>query len=209
MATLIGGTWVKALGVPGGYSETIGIVSNVVDVDQFEVTSTGIHSISGVIAGAYYYLSQTTAGLITSVRPTSGTSLYVGIGESSGALALDFVEEIYQQPAGGGGGLVGVQQHASGSSVTVLGTTSLLRVDPNLVLPTLSIVLPSATYPQAQRLTLAFGGVIPFPDPVVTSLTILAPGGMTLQQALTPTDAISGDTYTYMRYAITWQRILD
>lgn len=66
------GTWTKAL---ADDAETlgIGIVTAVADTDNFTVTCTGVVTITGhaLIVGDYYYLSEGTAGLLTSTAPST------------------------------------------------------------------------------------------------------------------------------------------
>ncbi len=70
-------------------SETLGlfIVSNVIDVNTFELTIIGwIDGLSGFTSGEYYYVSDTTPGLLTSTQPLTSYSnpLFFADGTSSG-----------------------------------------------------------------------------------------------------------------------------
>jgi hypothetical protein len=79
-------------------AEVVGIVSSVVDSDNFILTSAGhMSGLSGLTPGALYYLSRTTAGALTGTEPTSGiykrclvadsaTSGFVLIGDSRGGI---------------------------------------------------------------------------------------------------------------------------
>jgi len=71
-----GTNWVKALADSAGIQTAQGIVSKVVDVNTFDVTSFGsiIAIAHGLTVANYYWLDQTTSGASTVVQPSSGTS---------------------------------------------------------------------------------------------------------------------------------------
>jgi len=67
-----GSTLVKAQANNVANAEVVSIVSQVVDTNNFWVTSNGlVTGLSGLTAGTVYYLSPTTAGLLTSTEPTT------------------------------------------------------------------------------------------------------------------------------------------
>lgn len=66
-----GTSWVKALADSEANAEVIGIVSSVPDANTFTLLSDGnITGLSGLTAGATYFLSATTAGALTTTEPT-------------------------------------------------------------------------------------------------------------------------------------------
>lgn len=68
------GTWAKAKADADATSETIGMVSAVADADNFTLTTGGyISGLSGFTAGSTYYLSDATAGALTSTEPTTAS----------------------------------------------------------------------------------------------------------------------------------------
>lgn len=77
-----GGTYNKAI-ADGNYDgEFVGLVTEVPDVDNFSVTQSGyITGLTGVVINTTYFLSESTAGLITDTEPT-------GNGEISKAVLI-------------------------------------------------------------------------------------------------------------------------
>ena len=68
---LSGGTWVKAQADSLANAREVGIVSEVVDASTFRVVSHGyVTGLTGLTAGSVYYLSASTAGLLTTTEPT-------------------------------------------------------------------------------------------------------------------------------------------
>ena len=66
-----GGTWALAQ-ANGSSTLGVGIVSNVLDVDNFEVAFIGLVSgLAGLTAGEYYFVSDTVAGGLTITEPTT------------------------------------------------------------------------------------------------------------------------------------------
>ncbi|MFW6377061.1 MAG: hypothetical protein ACOCZ5_00300 [bacterium] len=57
----------------GSYDgEVLGLVNNIIDVDNFEFTQAGyVDNLSGLVQGTTYFLSDVTAGLITDTEPTT------------------------------------------------------------------------------------------------------------------------------------------
>lgn len=67
-----GTIFVKALGDSDANAEVIGIVSENTDTDNFKFRYGGyISGLSGLTAGSVYYLSDVTAGLLTSTEPAT------------------------------------------------------------------------------------------------------------------------------------------
>lgn len=65
-------TYVKAQADNSVNSEVVGIVSSVVDVDNFTLLTSGsITGLSSLTAGAVYFLDPVTAGAITSTEPNT------------------------------------------------------------------------------------------------------------------------------------------
>lgn len=70
---LNGGTWTKAIATSEAASNVLGVVSEVVDANNFVLTHVGyITTLSGLGAsGLVFYLSPTTAGAMTTTKPTT------------------------------------------------------------------------------------------------------------------------------------------
>ena len=72
-------------------AEVVGIVSKVITVDSFEMTTAGlVTGLSGLTANEVYYLSASTAGAITATEPTTigYISKPIGIAASSTSLVV-------------------------------------------------------------------------------------------------------------------------
>lgn len=68
---LSGGSYVEAQADSDANAEVVGIVSTVTDANNFVLTTHGYMSgLSGLTAGVVYYLSEATAGLLTSTEPS-------------------------------------------------------------------------------------------------------------------------------------------
>jgi len=70
-----GTAWVKAVASVDS-STAQAIVTKVIDVNTFEITTHGVVTLTahGLTVGNYYWLSQTVAGLATATQPSSGIS---------------------------------------------------------------------------------------------------------------------------------------
>ena len=66
-----GTSWVLSIASSDATAEVYGIVSEVVDVDNFKVTTDGDITLSGLTAGQAYFLSPTVAGTLTTTIPTT------------------------------------------------------------------------------------------------------------------------------------------
>ena len=66
-----GTTYAKAQADDEATAEVVGVVSSIVDTNKFVVTSSGYieEGLSGLTAGSVYYLSASTAGLLTLTEP--------------------------------------------------------------------------------------------------------------------------------------------
>lgn len=65
-------TWTKANANATATAEAVGVVSAVAGVDDFSVTMNGyVPGLSGLTAGSVYYVSDVTAGLLTTTAPTA------------------------------------------------------------------------------------------------------------------------------------------
>jgi len=68
---LSGSTYVKAQADSVANAESVGIVSDVADVNTFTITFVGyVSGLAGLVAGTVYFLSEGTAGLLTATEPT-------------------------------------------------------------------------------------------------------------------------------------------
>jgi hypothetical protein len=73
-----GSTYVKGIASAGNTDEFLGIVSSVIDADNFILTYAGFIDLSlvgGLSANTTYFVSPTVAGAVTATEPT-------GAGES-------------------------------------------------------------------------------------------------------------------------------
>lgn len=67
-----GTSYVKAKSDTAGNAEVVGIVSNVVDSNNFQLLFVGsITGLSGLTAGSVYFLDPSTAGALTATEPTT------------------------------------------------------------------------------------------------------------------------------------------
>lgn len=65
-------TWTKAKADAVATAEAVGMVSTVVGVDTFMLTTNGfVAGLTGLTAGTVYFLSATTAGGLTATEPTT------------------------------------------------------------------------------------------------------------------------------------------
>ncbi len=86
---LNGSTYAKAIASAANTAEVVGVVSRVIDADNFEMTLSGeVSGLSGLVAGEVYFLSATTAGLLTVTEPSvvGHVSLPVGVASSTTSL---------------------------------------------------------------------------------------------------------------------------
>jgi len=64
--------WVKAQADTADHSEALGVVSSVIDSGNFTIAFKGkVTGLTGLTAGSVYFLSDGTAGLLTTTRPSS------------------------------------------------------------------------------------------------------------------------------------------
>lgn len=69
---LNGSVYTKAIATASNTSSVVGVVSRVQSVNIFEFSATGkVTGLSGLTVGADYFLSPTTAGLLTVTEPTT------------------------------------------------------------------------------------------------------------------------------------------
>jgi hypothetical protein len=86
---LVSSTYVKAIASAANTAEVVGVVSRVLDADNFEMTLSGeVSGLSGLVAGEVYFLSASTAGLLTVTEPSvvGQVSLPVGVASSTTTL---------------------------------------------------------------------------------------------------------------------------
>ena len=79
----------KARADAANTAEVVGMVSRVIDVDNFEMTLSGeVGGLTGLVAGEVYFLSAATAGLLTVTEPSvvGQVSLPVGVASSTTSL---------------------------------------------------------------------------------------------------------------------------
>jgi len=86
---LNGSTYVKASAAADNTAEVVGIVSRVIDADNFEMTLSGeVAGLSGLTPGAVYFLSATTAGALTTTEPSVVGQVSLPVGVASSATSL-------------------------------------------------------------------------------------------------------------------------
>jgi hypothetical protein len=81
-----GATYAKARADVTSTAEVVGMVSRVVDANNFELTLNGeVSGLTGLTAGENYFLSAATAGAITAIEPSvvGQVSLPVGVASST------------------------------------------------------------------------------------------------------------------------------
>jgi hypothetical protein len=86
---LNGSTYAKAKADAVNTAEVVGVVSRVIDVDNFEMTLSGeISGLSSLTPGEVYFLSASTAGALTVTEPSviGQVSLPVGVASSASTL---------------------------------------------------------------------------------------------------------------------------
>lgn len=72
-------------------AEVVGIVATVIDANNFILQATGeVIGLSGLAAGTTYFLSDSTAGLLTSTEPTTNGSISKPLGIAVSTTALFF-----------------------------------------------------------------------------------------------------------------------
>lgn len=68
--------YVKSQADTGANADVVGIVSAVADIDNFTITTGGVvNSLTGLVPGASYFLSDTVAGTYTPVEPSAATAI--------------------------------------------------------------------------------------------------------------------------------------
>ncbi len=86
---LNGSTYAKAIASAANTAEVVGVVSRVIDASNFEMTLSGeISGLSGLVPGEVYFLSATTAGLLTVNEPTVVGHVSLPVGVASSATTL-------------------------------------------------------------------------------------------------------------------------
>jgi len=71
-----GSTYALANANADATADVVGVVSEVVDVNNFYLTTVGfVSGLSGLVSGSTYYLSDTVAGALTATAPTVGPSV--------------------------------------------------------------------------------------------------------------------------------------
>jgi len=94
------GSYVKAQANSAANAEVVGIVSEVVDIDNFKIVTHGyITGLVGLTDGSAYFLSNITPGLITNTEPVSSGSISKPIGVAvSSTVLLMIIQRGYVNP---------------------------------------------------------------------------------------------------------------
>jgi hypothetical protein len=86
---LNGSTYAKAIASAANTAEVVGVVSRVIDASTFEMTLSGeISGLTGLTPGEVYFLSASTAGLLTIVEPSVVGQVSIPVGVASSASTL-------------------------------------------------------------------------------------------------------------------------
>jgi hypothetical protein len=86
---LNGSTYTKAIATSAAAAEVVGVVSRNIDTDTFEITLSGeVTGLTGLTAGEVYFLSASTAGLLTTTEPTVVGQVSVPVGVASSTTSL-------------------------------------------------------------------------------------------------------------------------
>lgn len=81
---LNGATYTKAIATSSAAAEVVGVVSRVVDANNFELTLSGeISGLTGLTAGAVYFLSDSVAGTYSLTEPSTIGYVSVPVGVAS------------------------------------------------------------------------------------------------------------------------------
>lgn len=100
------------------------------------------------------------------------------------------------------------QTISTGTATTISNGIQTVYIDPATLLATHTITMPAAPYDQ-QVITFIAGGTVAAGATVVTTFSFAANSGQTLYQAITPTIAKGGDTFTWQFNSTTsrWTRL--
>ncbi len=127
--------------------------------------------------------------------PVRGSNWFVWLGPTSSSVSTPWL-------------LPGVQTDTTLGNVTIAANINTLVVDPPSIATNKQIVLPGQLdIADGQSLSIYFGGAVQAFNAVVSTLSIVPPAGMTLTGALTPVEALSGDSLTYIKFGSAWRRI--
>ena len=86
---LVGTTYTKAIATSSAAAEVVGVVSKIVDANNFELTLSGeVTGLTGLTAGEVYFLSAATAGLLTVTEPSTIGQVSVPVGIASSTTSL-------------------------------------------------------------------------------------------------------------------------
>lgn len=86
---LNGGTYAFAQANAANTAEVVGVLSRVIDSDNFEITLSGeITGLTGLTAGGVYFLSATTPGVLTLTETTTVGQVSVPVGIASSTTTL-------------------------------------------------------------------------------------------------------------------------
>ena len=86
---LNGSVYAKAIATAANTAEVVGVVSRVIDASTFEMTLSGeISGLTGLTAGEVYFLSASTAGLLTLTEPSVVGQVSIPVGVASSASTL-------------------------------------------------------------------------------------------------------------------------
>ena len=131
-----GTTYNKAI-ADGSYDgEFLGLVTASANTNTFELTQAGyVEGLSSLVTNTTYFLSDVTAGLLTSVEPTTVGSIYKSVlfanSETSGWV-LPYVGNIITSGGTGGGGGIAMSGSTANGLTTYVDVNTICA-QPNLI----------------------------------------------------------------------------
>lgn len=130
-ADAVANTYVKALADNEANSMAVGIVSQVVNLNQFVVTYQGriLSGVPAVSAGTIMYLSDSVAGALTSTAPAIEVPILVVSQNAVSGIVINSL----QRGSGGGGGLTFAVASGTNNYTATVGATSYVAGDAYLI----------------------------------------------------------------------------
>lgn len=78
-----------ALASAANTAEVVGVISRIIDSNNFEITLSGeISGLTGLVAGEVYFLSASSAGVLTTTEPTTVGQVSIPVGIASSTTTL-------------------------------------------------------------------------------------------------------------------------
>lgn len=125
-------TYVRAQADSAAHAEVVGIVTNVINANNFEFTTEGlvVSNVPVVAAGTVYFLSASVAGALTTTEPSTAGQVSKPLAiilESGGKMLFEnWRGEVLTSPSSPSGSLF--LASVTGVDLTAAGTTTLFTV---------------------------------------------------------------------------------